>query len=153
MIAVMQRDVTLSPGTVTVWQVGQAFTVTMCALKDAGGPTAPCPVTARTGVHAHLRMGAVSVLRDIEEPCAKEYALLDFMDIAAAKLVPSVFMPMDHVNTSQAIVTAYQDFLAHFVTKFVLVEDLVGVVQNSVYAATMQPATPLMAHASATLAG
>lgn len=151
--AVMQRDVTLSPGTVIVWQGGQEFTVTMYALKDAGDPTAPCRVTARTADHAHRRMAVVSVLQDTEEPCAKEFALLDSMDIAAAKHAPSAFTPMDRVITSQAIVTACQDFLAHFVTKFALVEDSVGAVRNSVYAATMQPATPSTARASATRAG
>lgn len=48
----------------------QAFTATACVLRAAGGRTAPCPVTARTGRPAPRMRAHASARQDSEEPPA-----------------------------------------------------------------------------------
>lgn len=46
----------------------QAFTVTACVLRAAGGRTAPCPVTVRMERRAHPTRARASARLDSEEP-------------------------------------------------------------------------------------
>ncbi|CAH2274463.1 multiple epidermal growth factor-like domains 11 [Pelobates cultripes] len=119
-IAATQRDVTLSPVTVTVWQGGQVFTVTMCVHRGVGDRTALCHATARMEVPAHQKMGAASVPLAIGEPCAKEFALLDSLGITAARYAHNAYTAMGHATMSLATAIVYQDFMDPFVTRTVV---------------------------------
>lgn len=71
----------------------QAFTVTVCAHRVAGGPTAPLLATVRTVDPAPLRMEPVNVHQAIEGQCAKE--------VSPAEPLPLCFPFMPPFTASQ----------------------------------------------------
>lgn len=65
----------LPPLSLALYALLQVCTVTVCVLRDAGAPTAPCPATVKMGLRAPLTMASVNVRLDSEEPRAKEVSV------------------------------------------------------------------------------
>lgn len=123
-------------------QDGQVSTVTVCVLRDAGAPTAPCPAIVKTGLRVPPMTASVSVRQGSEAPLVRESAPLVFMGIAAARHAHNVCTAVGPATTSQACVTAYLASLAPSAMKCVPVEDLEKTVQEFVPVPTMGPVTP-----------
>lgn len=122
--AAMQMVVILPQDTVAVCRDGQAFTVTVCVLRDSGAQIARCLVTAKMEHPALQMMESVSVHQDTEAPLVREFVPLGFMDTAAARHAPSVYTAAVPATTLLACVTAYLDLQEPSVMKCVPVADL-----------------------------
>lgn len=122
--AAMQMVVILPRVTVAVYQDGQVYTVTVCALRDNGDQIAHCLVTAKMGRHALQMMESVSVHQDTEAPPVREFVPLAFMDTGAARHVHSVYTAVAPATILLDYVTVYLDLLEPCVMKYVPVADL-----------------------------